>query len=99
MVFFESKAQLSKRTKMYESELKWRMIYQRSVQGLTERILEQSVPKSASRSRYFVTRKSHNSEFITNTTGRGNGRIRTPVSLHSLLWTPVCTLGRSSIVE
>ena len=33
MVSFESKAQLSKRT--YESDLKWRMIYQMSVQGLT----------------------------------------------------------------
>ena len=32
---------------------------------------------------YLVTWKSHNSEFITNTTGRGNGRIRTSVSLHS----------------
>ena len=34
---------------------------------------------------HFVTRKSHNSDFITDITGIGNGRIRTSVSLHSLL--------------
>ena len=34
---------------------------------------------------YFVTRKSHNSDFITDITGKSNGRIRTSVSLHSLL--------------
>jgi len=34
---------------------------------------------------YDGTRKSHNSGFITDMTGIGNGRIRTAVSLHSLL--------------
>ena len=34
---------------------------------------------------YFVTRKSHNSDFIKDITGKSKGRIRTSVSLHSLL--------------
>jgi len=46
-----------------------------------------SVPNSAVRHGYFVTRKSHNSDFSTDITRIGNGRIRTSVSLHSLLCT------------